>query len=252
MCGGTWPDRRQYRKVEGLSPRVRGNLQGCVLRDAHGGSIPACAGEPQIVYHGAAHDRVYPRVCGGTGWIRVNDEGCAGLSPRVRGNPVSMLLRFISSGSIPACAGEPKTSRPIPTMNGVYPRVCGGTFARLTLQDIEEGLSPRVRGNPGHGREHEPLAGSIPACAGEPLRSGARGGDGRVYPRVCGGTRQSLAGTTVVRGLSPRVRGNREPRRGDRRGRGSIPACAGEPSIRRWAVRWPRVYPRVCGGTSSL
>ena len=30
-----------------------------------------------------------------------------------------------------------------------------------------------------------------------------------------------------------------------------IPACAGEPTLPRLAVPFPRVYPRVCGGTSS-
>ena len=30
---------------------------------------------------------------------------------------------------------------------------------------------------------------------------------------------------------------------------GSIPACAGEPTIQLLVVRWTRVYPRVCGGT---
>ena len=50
-------------------------------------------------------------------------------------------------------------------------------------------------------------------------------------------------------GLSPRVRGNpTEVLRGIV-GKGSIPACAGEPGLSTGTapVRW--VYPRVCGGT---
>ena len=46
VCGGTLPTPREEIRVEGLSPRVRGNRR---VRDANGGqfrSIPACAGEP--------------------------------------------------------------------------------------------------------------------------------------------------------------------------------------------------------------
>ena len=70
-----------------------------------------------------------------------------------------------------------------------------------------------------------------------------------VYPRVCGGTEYSRCGGSHEPGLSPRVRGN--PRRGDasRVHRGSIPACAGEPSQGDSRGNLDRVYPRVCGGT---
>ena len=66
---------------------------------------------------------------------------------------------------------------------------------------------------------------------------------------MCGGTPASTAGRCSARGLSPRVRGNRGATLTLRRHPGSIPACAGEPRVRRLlsAARW--VYPRVCGGT---
>ena len=50
----------------------------------------------------------------------------------------------------------------------VYPRVCGGTVSGTDYTPITGGLSPRVRGNLGTPTHKEPLAGSIPACAGEP------------------------------------------------------------------------------------
>ena len=53
-------------------------------------------------------------------------------------------------------------------------------------------------------------------------------------------------------GLSPRVRGNRIHPRDRARARGSIPACAGEPRCRSPHDRQPRVYPRVCGGTTNI
>ena len=54
-----------------------------------------------------------------------------------------------------------------------------------------------------------------------------------------------------IAGLSPRVRGNLLRRARHRRAVGSIPACAGEPGPGGGPPRRCRVYPRVCGGTSS-
>ena len=52
---------------------------------------------------------VYPRVCGGTNEIGDALAYVYGLSPRVRGNHRASLPAGGSCGSIPACAGEPKT-----------------------------------------------------------------------------------------------------------------------------------------------
>ena len=52
-------------------------------------------------------------------------------------------------------------------------------------------------------------------------------------------------------GLSPRVRGNHEAVPRPSQEGGSIPACAGEPRRPSSPPRFPRVYPRVCGGTRS-
>ena len=50
----------------GLSPRVRGNLGNGVNVNLGGGSIPACAGEPNGGKQPSGAAEVYPRVCGGT------------------------------------------------------------------------------------------------------------------------------------------------------------------------------------------
>ena len=52
--------------------------------------------------------------------------------------------------------------------NGVYPRVCGGTLPILGREDVDQGLSPRVRGNRCAQEGSENGRRSIPACAGEP------------------------------------------------------------------------------------
>ena len=134
--------------------------------------------------------------------------------------------------SIPACAGEPAGGGSFGFHFQVYPRVCGGTIRSALGHAKENGLSPRVRGNP-----HQPL----PSVAGT-----------GVYPRVCGGTVSAGDGGGEVAGLSPRVRGNLGLDPGVDGNRGSIPACAGEPLPLGTDAEYARVYPRVCGGTAYI
>ena len=56
----------------------------------------------------------------------------------------------------------------------------------------------------------EARLGSIPARAGEPFRFGLSSLTLRVYPRACGGTGSYKKLAPLVKGLSPRVRGNRQ------------------------------------------
>ena len=249
VCGGTRVPGQHPAAFVGLSPRVRGNPRPATRTSVSSGSIPACAGEPPGGPASRFPPRVYPRVCGGTGAAGKHVFAEAGLSPRVRGNqPVQAKWRA-ERGSIPACAGEPPRLPRLPHRARVYPRVCGGTPASSPSSFVTRGLSPRVRGNPLPQPDCGRAGGSIPACAGEPSappRSAARG---RVYPRVCGGTRRSRAackgtwglsprvrGTSPPQsvpsrpaGLSPRVRGNHAQAFGGLENGGSIPACAGEP-----------------------
>ena len=215
------------------------------------GSIPACAGEPDHPAGYQSAQRVYPRVCGGTRCAQGQHQAVQGLSPRVRGNPIPLVRAASGSGSIPACAGEPRAAGGPGFGPEVYPRVCGGTLARSPFSSSNCGLSPRVRGNPASRSARGSSIRSIPACAGEPWSSpcGRRGW--RVYPRVCGGTSANSAPSFARRGLSPRVRGNlrRQPERNEL-GR-SIPACAGEPLTAVTAPLPGAVYPRVCGGTGG-
>ena len=106
-----------------------------------------------------------------------------------------------------------------------------------------------MRGNrpPPNPAEHNRR--SIPACAGEPAPPVASLYRGRVYPRVCGGT--AILGLVAlgIKGLSPRVRGNRIVVGQGIPVRRSIPACAGEPYMPPRAPYAASVYPRVCGGT---
>ena len=175
-------------------------------------------------------DRVYPRVCGEAferRGLRPDEEG---LSPRVRGSRYAITYRAVLNGSIPACAGKPGCSATTADLAGVYPRVCGEARFWSSSNRWETGLSPRVRGSPGHRQGQSRPFGSIPACAGKPSRLLIWGLLRRVYPRVCGEADNILAGTSGVAGLSPRVRGSRCFRASRSAAPGSIPACAGKPS----------------------
>ena len=141
------------------------------MRGTCSGSIPACAGEPVSVRYDSRVTEVYPRVCGGTNVNLCTNPSGMGLSPRVRGNPGTLLLVDKAARSIPACAGEPIRQAALDTPDRVYPRVCGGT--RMIYQPA------RYSG------------GSIPACAGEPAKTQTESAKAKVYPRVCGGTRYS-------------------------------------------------------------
>ena len=131
----------------------------------------------------------------------------------------------------------------------VYPRVCGGTVGTESPGGISAGLSPRVRGNQCPEITNAAPLWSIPACAGEPGVMLTMCGMRAVYPRVCGGTAQRTEPNRTDSGLSPRVRGNRGCHHPVGVSGGSIPACAGEPSVSGLVTRRGGVYPRVCGGT---
>ena len=188
VCGGTSPPMSTPITGAGLSPRVRGNpaptLTGTEnsgsiprVRGNHllhrptlhcVGSIPACAGEPASTNTSDQNQSVYPRVCGGTTTFFTETIPEIGLSPRVRGNRNDGSPTPLRVGSIPACAGEPRC-RALPHHTAwVYPRVCGGTCRKIPMTSsqaglsrvcggttgqpldmaIDDGLSPRVRGNP--------------------------------------------------------------------------------------------------------
>ena len=252
VCGGTHMRLNAKMTIEGLSPRVRGNpLPRLRLTDLVG-SIPACAGEPPFDNVNDNHFRVYPRVCGGTHPIIGENGYKLGLSPRVRGNRAEEVGTKVERGSIPACAGEPRSPPSRSPRTRVYPRVCGGTAWRRCGSGSSGGLSPRVRGNPRLSQARRLVRGSIPACAGEPPCRIPQLALAGVYPRVCGGTRMYWRVHSQITGLSPRVRGNRLIETSTKMDDGSIPACAGEPQFGAAPLSTCWVYPRVCGGTQIV
>ena len=167
-------------------------------------------------------------MCGGIPdevFRRIDDRG---LSPRVRGNRALTCTWTDPPGSIPACAGESWRRSASTRSARVYPRVCGGIPLWPHQQGAIVGLSPRVRGNRWPAGSSSENRWSIPACAGESRRPRRWRCQAPVYPRVCGGISSSTVNFRHLRGLSPRVRGNRVAVVMVAIKKRSIPACAGE------------------------
>ena len=168
----------------------------------------------------------------------------------MRGNPSYLSFLHSKSRSIPAYAGEPGAAGAFPQSAQVYPRVCGGTGGRAGRNPSPLGLSPRMRGNRPRAPRRSYWSRSIPAYAGEPSAQTDQRLQGKVYPRVCGGTRFRPASAMLAGGLSPRMRGNRAGKSTMMNAIGSIPAYAGEPPAKSTPSHSAKVYPRVCGGTN--
>ena len=215
-----------------VHPRVCGEAHSAEeRRRSVKGSIPACAGKPSSSVRVDAMSRVHPRVCGEAVGYSALGVCVSGPSPRVRGSRSHTPVGICWPGSIPACAGKPASGSGALATRAVHPRVCGEAWLFAPAIASITGPSPRVRGSP-EPRHAEPLQSrSIPACAGKPTHKDGRLINTRVHPRVCGEAVATVQIAVQPDGPSPRVRGSRCVFRGDGAYLGSIPACAGKPSM---------------------
>ena len=166
--GGTGRPASGGQGIAGLSPPTRGNLTRLEPRQISRGSIPAHAGEPVNGGGCAYRSTVYPRPRGGTS-ITLSVLGRPrGLSPPTRGNRAAFIAIIAIGRSIPAHAGEPKSSPAKTAWDEVYPRPRGGTRMGQMRRSRTTGLSPPTRGNHGWSIIRLTRGGSIPAHAGEP------------------------------------------------------------------------------------
>ena len=174
-----------------------------------------------------------------------------GLSPRGRGNHLDHHLGARQARSIPAWAGKPAPLLVSGRSTQVYPRVGGETDHVVPLAKGGAGLSPRGRGNRAVQRRVGNGCRSIPAWAGKPGPRLMQSERLQVYPRVGGETVTDSLLFYMRMGLSPRGRGNHQPRSNKYPASGSIPAWAGKPSRSGIAKPILTVYPRVGGETIS-
>ena len=146
-CGGTRLRAVKREACHGLSPHMRGNRRGASGRSLCTRSIPAHAGEPRSGPGGNSSIQVYPRTCGGTEGLQDHARHQGGLSPHMRGNLDAQDVLDPIERSIPAHAGEPAWRSAHRSARAVYPRTCGGTTVKYSVQQFSGGLSPHMRGN---------------------------------------------------------------------------------------------------------
>ena len=151
-------------------------------------------------------------------------------SPRGRGG-LEHFRSFVGvDGSIPACAGEPRSGTRWAAQTGVYPRMRGGAIVRRNVIRGMRGLFPACAGEPpAKARGSDRLRGLSPHARGSPKKGPLDRSGVRVYPRMRGGATIRASIDIHQGGLSPHARGSHRVCVAGRLQRGSIPACAGEP-----------------------
>ena len=211
---------------------MRGIPTHAILREPRIGSIPACAGNPNVCLAKSGEAWVHPRVCGESVSVDFVSEYGEGPSPRVRGILRAAQVTLTSARSIPACAGNPIAGSGSGSLPRVHPRVCGESPCTAPDPTVTRGPSPRVRGIRRTVHVPQDGRGSIPACAGNPSWPTHRRPRSWVHPRVCGESPLYTFTTWEATGPSPRVRGILRLSFRNANGEGSIPACAGNPRSR--------------------
>jgi len=196
--------------------------------------------------------RVDPRMRGGAIDLGMSDGQRQGRSPHARGSLRVVIGSASEAGSIPACAGEPKLPFAALVTATVDPRMRGGATTLAAGLYAHWGRSPHARGSQKLPKFSANGFGSIPACAGEPLRWTTWRCSRRVDPRMRGGAQSSTASTGWNRGRSPHARGSRSLRQRRCAGGGSIPACAGEPRPLTVTLPIAKVDPRMRGGAKLI
>ena len=150
-----------------------------------------------------------------------------GSSPRMRGTLVLNISLFLSTGIIPAYAGNTSFRLAAWTSPRDHPRVCGEHPNRRPIMRRKTGSSPRMRGTLTSGCDVSIRIGIIPAYAGNTswrCGSRCRAWD---HPRVCG--EHTMRNFPYLRdeGSSPRMRGTLGLIHGSIGNAGIIPAYAG-------------------------
>ncbi len=243
-AGGGW----RWSCAEGPSPPTRGSHRRSAHASDARGSIPAHAGEPRAAGGGGRAPRVHPRPRGGAERQTVDPTSKTGPSPPTRGSHARAARRVGGAGSIPAHAGEPSSVGGAGGARWVHPRPRGGAARREDAVVSDPGPSPPTRGSPDALRAVLRAIGSIPAHAGEPHPRVPYQTRARVHPRPRGGAANDMRNAVVRQGPSPPTRGSRVGLDAHGRGRGSIPAHAGEPSTPTKPSSPSRVHPRPRGG----
>ena len=180
------------------------------------------------------------------------DSYCAGYGspPRARGKEHGHVLRYISVGITPACAGKRPIRRTRRIVAWDHPRVRGEKGKVTGVGSTRQGSPPRARGKELNRFFHIQRTGITPACAGKsrPIRNGSC--QVRDHPRVRGEKLRRTSAFISGLGSPPRARGKGSTYDRTSLGAGITPACAGKSTYLRGVDIVPGDHPRVCGEKS--
>ena len=186
MCGEHSPTLAAGLNTMGSSPHVRGTHLLEKRRNVADGIIPACAGNTMICNLNQCQARDHPRMCGEHTRRVWRVPIPMGSSPHVRGTHLALEALALSTGIIPACAGNTKAVWNSDHAHRDHPRMCGEHVEDEGVEDDAGGSSPHVRGTPSVSGSTGSFGGIIPACAGN-TTSRLRRRDMRWdHPRMCG------------------------------------------------------------------
>ncbi len=176
-------------------------------RNRPNGSSPQVRGTPEEAKEVLLRTAVHPRRCGEHSPTNPGGTLYTGSSPQVRGTLPNGDQFRTNTRFIPAGAGNTMPYILAVERPTVHPRRCGEHCMRETMDEMNAGSSPQVRGTPA-----TPFATSrwrrfIPAGAGNTYPSTAHRCESPVHPRRCGEHSSAESLPPSAAGSSPQVRG---------------------------------------------
>ena len=176
--------------------------------------------------------RDHPRSRGGNRHAHGIEPLCWGPSPLARGKRNAPIRHGHRTGTIPARAGETRSRCGAGRGCRDHPRSRGGNCCATRGRCWPQGPSPLARGKHVPDAALAVDAGTIPARAGETVAQLAGDAGLRDHPRSRGGNSINETGKYVGKGPSPLARGKRSEGTNRERRLGTIPARAGETTLR--------------------
>ena len=157
---------RKRGRWQGSSPHARGTLGTQLRLCVSIGIIPACAGNTPdpIVLSWAIWD--HPRMRGEHSIRPLRKSTRRGSSPHARGTRSAPVIIHLTLGIIPACAGNTRRLRELPTRSWDHPRMRGEHLRLSGKKSAKPGSSPHARGTQQLVEAVGDEIGIIPACAG--------------------------------------------------------------------------------------
>ena len=165
----------------------------------------------------------------------------------MRGTPFSVQIDKDNRGIIPAHAGNTGRLYKKRHLLWDHPRACGEHCWKSVMLCDSAGSSPRMRGTPSERRAAVNGSRIIPAHAGNTGVQTVVLSTSRDHPRACGEHPIRLTMLHMQSGSSPRMRGTPCQQQTVYRGRGIIPAHAGNTCQAKAVPQSAWDHPRACG-----